>query len=199
MCLRSQWASVGVISTRAPAREGGTGSGRKILGQVQEGSCSGASALSRAWPIPSPCLPRWTSPGYYGRCPAQTGEWDWRADKGFQQWWDCLAQEAERAEKEQEQISNWVRDLLDQTAYLRNEIGKMEWELNQFKEKKEGLEVSGLSHTGLVVASSVSGESQGASAGPSAPKKKKKGKQKRHPGLSLEEKQEYYKSYLSHL
>ena len=75
----------------------------------------------------------------------------------------------------------------------------MEWELNQFKEKKEGLEVSGLSHTGLVVASSVSGESQGASAGPSAPKKKKKGKQKRHPGLSLEEKQEYYKSYLSHL
>ena len=45
------------------------------------------------------------------------------------------------------------------------------------------METSGLSNAGLVVVSSVSGESWGASAGPSTPKKKKKGKQKRHPGL----------------
>ena len=34
--------------------------------------------------------------------------------RGFGQWQDCLAQEAERPEKQQVKISNWVRDLLDQ-------------------------------------------------------------------------------------
>ena len=41
------------------------------------------------------------------------------------------------------------------------------------------------------------GMSMGASAEPSAPKKKKK--QKRHPGLPSQEGQEYYKSYFVHL
>ena len=118
--------------------------------------------------------------------------------RGFCKWWDHLAQEAERAKKEKEQINNWVRDLLDQRADLRIEIWKMEGELDQLKEERS-LEASGLSSAGLGVASSVSGLSKGASAGPSAPKKKKKGKQKRHPGLSLEERQEYYKAYLSYL
>ena len=34
--------------------------------------------------------------------------------RGFHELWDCLAQEEERAEKEREQISNWVGGLLDE-------------------------------------------------------------------------------------
>ena len=45
---------------------------------------------------------------------------------------------------------------------------------------------------------SVSGEYQGATAGPRAPKKKA-AKQKRHCDLPSQERQEYYKSYLAHL
>ena len=75
----------------------------------------------------------------------------------------------------------------------------MEGELDQLKEKKESLQDSGLCGAGLGVASSVSELPKGASAGPSAPQKEKKGKQKRHPGLSLEERQEYYKAYLLYL
>ena len=114
--------------------------------------------------------------------------------RGFCEWWDHLGEEAEKAEKEREQINNWVRDLLDQRAALRTEIWKMEGKFNHLKEEKESLEASGLSNAGLRVASIVSGESQGAKSGPGAPKKKKKDKQKRHLGLSLEEKQEYYKA-----
>ena len=62
---------MGVISTRAPARGGGTGSGKEVPGQVQEGTCSGASSLPGAWPVPSPCLLGWTSPVHHGSCPAQ--------------------------------------------------------------------------------------------------------------------------------
>ena len=98
----------------------------------------------------------------------------------FHEWWDSLAKEGVRAEKEREQISNWIRD---QRADLRTEIQKMEGEFDQLKEEKERLEASGLSHADLRVASSVSGLSKGALAGPGAPQKKKKGKQKRHPGL----------------
>ena len=57
---------------------------------------------------------------------------------------------------------------------------------------------SGLGGAGQVAASSVSGKSQGASAGPRAPKKKM-AKQKRHSGLPSQERQEYYKSCLAHL
>ena len=46
--------------------------------------------------------------------------------RGFCHQWDCLAQEAERAEKDLKQISNGVRDLLDQRADLRDEIRRME-------------------------------------------------------------------------
>ena len=73
----------------------------------------------------------------------------------------------------------------------------MKQEPKQLKEEKERLEVSGLSGAGLVVACSVSGESWDASAGTRAPKRKK-GNQKRHPGLFSEEWQEYYESYLAH-
>ena len=83
---------------------------------------------------------------------------------------------------------------------LRVEIGSMELELEQLKEERDRMqrEVSGLGGAHQFAASSVSGKSQGASAGPRAPKKKK-AKQKRHPGLPSQERQEYYKSYLANL
>ena len=113
---------------------------------------------------------------------------------------DWLAKEAKQSEKEWEKVSNWVRDLFDQRADLRVEIGRMELELEQLKEERDKVqwETSGLSGAGQVAASSVSGKSQGASAGPRASKKKKP-KQKRHAGLPSQERQEDYKSYLPHL
>ena len=57
--------------------------------------------------------------------------------RGFCQWQDCVAQETGRAEKEREQFSKWVSDLLDQRADLRNEFRKMEQELNQPKEERD--------------------------------------------------------------
>ena len=50
-----------------------------------------------------------------------------------------MAQETEQAEKEQEKVRNWLRDLLDQRADLRVEIGRMELELEQLKEESEKL------------------------------------------------------------
>ena len=100
---------------------------------------------------------------------------------------------------------NWVRDLMDQRYEIKAEIWRLEQDLNSKKEelaqleaRKKELEASGLK--GPKVPSSVSGLSQGgASAETRAPNKKKKNKQKRHPGLSSQEGQEYYKSYLAHL
>ena len=112
----------------------------------------------------------------------------------------CLAQEAEDAEKEREQMSNWVHDLMDQRYEIKAEMWRLEQDLNSKKEElapagsqKKELEASGLK--GPIAASSVSGLSQGgASAETRAPTKKKKNKQKRHPGLPSQERQEYYKS-----
>ena len=120
--------------------------------------------------------------------------------RGFCERQDWLAKEAEQAEKEWERVSNWVRDLLYQRVDLRFEIGSMELELEQLKEERDRMqrEVSGLGSVHQVAASSVSGKSQCALARPRAPKKKK-AKQKRHPGLPSQERQEYYKSYLAHL
>ena len=111
--------------------------------------------------------------------------------RGFHERWDWLAKEAEQAEKEWEKVSNWVRDLLDQRVDLRVEIGSMELELEQFKEERDRMqrEISDLGGAQQVAASSVSGKSQGVSAGPRAPKKKR-AKQKRHPGLPSQERQE---------
>ena len=119
---------------------------------------------------------------------------------GFCERWDWLAKEAEQAEKEWEKVSKWVRDLLDQRVDLRVEIGSTELELEQLKEERDRMqrEASGLGGAHQVAASSVSGKSQGASAEPRAPKTKR-AKQKRHPGLPSQERQEYYKSYLAHL
>ena len=88
---------------------------------------------------------------------------------------DCLAQEVEKVDKEWEQISNWVSDLLDQRADVRDEIWTLE---QQLKTEKERLEASGLGqksgHAGPVAPCSVLGQPlpKGASAEPRAPKKR---------------------------
>ena len=117
----------------------------------------------------------------------------------------CLAQEAEDAEKERERMSYWICDLMDQRHEIKAEIWRLEQDLNSKKEelaqleaRKKDLEASGLK--GPIVTPSVLGFSQGgASAETRAPKKKKKNKPKRYPGLPSQEGQEYYKSYLAHL
>ena len=102
--------------------------------------------------------------------------------------------------RSRKRLATGVRDLLDQRVDLRVEIGSMELELEQLKEERDRMqrEISGVGGAQQVAASSVSGKSQSASAGPRAPKKKK-AKQKRHPGLPSQERQEYYKSYLANL
>ena len=57
--------------------------------------------------------------------------------RGFCHWWDCLAQEADKAEKEWEKISNWVRDLLDQRADLRDEIRRMELSSSSSRKRRK--------------------------------------------------------------
>ena len=76
-----------------------------------------------------------------------------------------LAQEAGDVEKEREQMSNWVRDLMDWRHEIKAEIWRLEQDLNSKKEelaqleaRKKELEASGLK--GPIVTSSVSGLSQ---------------------------------------
>ena len=99
-------------------------------------------------------------------------------------------------------MCNWVHDL---KSVVKGELERLEHnlsikkeELAQLEARKKDLEASDLSLT-LLVSSSASGLSKSASAGPSAHKKKRKNKQKRHLGLPLQEGQEYYESYLTHL
>ena len=86
---------------------------------------------------------------------------------------------------------------------LRGEIKKLDqdlknkkYELSQLEARKEMLQASGFAPA---VSVRVPGMSMGALAEPSAPKKKKKKTQKRHPGLPSQEGQECHKSYLVHL
>ena len=108
--------------------------------------------------------------------------------------------------KERDRMSNWVLDLKDQRADMKSEVYQVELEIRRKKEelaqlKARKIEWEASCLNGPAVTSSVSGkQSQGASAEPGAPKKKKKGKQepKRYPGLPSQEGQGYYKSYLAH-
>ena len=93
---------------------------------------------------------------------------------------DCLAQEDDKAEKEWERMCNWVHDLRSvvkgELERLEQDLSSKEEELAQLEATKKDLEASSL-HLTPVVSSSVSELSKGASAGPSAHKKKKKSKQ----------------------
>ena len=93
--------------------------------------------------------------------------------------WDCLVQEAGRAEKEWEKMCRQVQDL---RSVVRDEIEKLEQDLKSKREelpqceaRRGRLDAFGLA---LRVPASVPGMSKGASAGPSVPKKKKRNKQK---------------------
>ena len=112
--------------------------------------------------------------------------------------WDCLSQEAGKTEKEWKMC----RQVQDLRSIVRGEIEKLEQDLKSKKEelaqletRKEVLKASGLAPR---VSVRVPGMSIGALAGPSTPRKKRKNKQNRHPGLPLQERQEYFKSYLVH-
>ena len=113
---------------------------------------------------------------------------------------DCLAQEAGKAEKEWEKMCKQVQDL---RSVVRGELESLEQELKSKKRwagtawgQKRNVGASGFA-PGVSVR--ALGMSMGASAESSAPKKKKKKKPKRHLGLTSQEGQVYYKSYLVHL
>ena len=113
---------------------------------------------------------------------------------------DCLAQEAGKAEKEWEKMCKQVQDL---RSVVRGELESLEQELKSKKRwagtawgQKRNVGASGFA-PGVSVR--APGMSMGASAESSAPKKKKKKKPKRHLGLTSQEGQVYYKSYLVHL
>ena len=97
------------------------------------------------------------------------------------------------------------RQVQDLRSVVRGKIEKLEQDLRSKKEELAQLEARRelLEASCLSIASGVSvrvpGMSMGASAGPSALKKKKIKKQKRHPDLPSQEGQEYYKSYVVHL
>ena len=55
--------------------------------------------------------------------------------EGLHHQWDHLVQLVEKANKELDQISNWVRDLLDQKTHLMSEIWEIEQELQRKKEE----------------------------------------------------------------
>ena len=127
MCLESWWCSMGVSSTKAPARGGGTSSGRR-----------------NSWPkfrrdpilVPIPFLePDQSSPPDVLGGPvlesmatafATEMEEVVAEIKRLHQKHICLAQEAEDAEKEREQMSIWVRDLMDQRHEIKAEIWRLE-------------------------------------------------------------------------
>ena len=95
--------------------------------------------------------------------------------------WDCLAQEAGKAEKEWEKMCKQVQDLravVRGKIKLEQDLKSKKKELTQLEARKEMLEASGLSlASGVSVR--VPGMSMGASAEPRTPKKQKKKKQKK--------------------
>ena len=113
---------------------------------------------------------------------------------------DHLAHETGRAEKEWEKMCKQVQDL---RSVVRGELESLEQELQSKKDKLAQLEARREMLEASDFAPEVSvrspGMSKGASAESSAPKKKKKNKQKRTPWPALTRRNEYYMSYLVHL
>ena len=175
---------MGVSSTKAPVRGGGTSSGRR-----------------NAWPsfkrdpilVPIPFLEpgQSTSPAILGRPVLEAiitafsteveelvAETKKICKKLFH-----LAQEVEDAEKQRDRMCNCVLDLKDQKYDVQREIWKLEQDLNGKKEelaqleaRKKELEASGLK--GPIVTPSVLGLSQGGASTEPRAQKKNKGKQK---------------------
>ena len=166
MCLESQWDSMGVSSTKAPARWGGMGSGRRnswpSLGEILFW-CQFPS-----WSLvnPLPLLP-WVDQ-FLNITTAFTMEMEEVVAeiKRLHQKHIHLAQEVQDAKKQRDKMFNWVWDLTDQRHEVKADIWRLEQDLNGKKEelaqleaRKKELEASGLK--GPVVTSSVSGLFQG--------------------------------------
>ena len=185
---------MGVSSTKAPARGGGTRSWKeKFLAKFRRDPFLVPIPFLEPGQSPSPAV--LGGPVLESMATAFATEMKEVVAqiKRLHQMHICLAQEAEDAEKEREWMSNWVHDLVDQRYEIKADIWRLEQDLNSKKEelaqleaRKKELEASGLK--GPIAASSVSGLSQGgASAETRASTKKKKNKQKRHPGLPSQE------------
>ena len=184
MCLESQSCSMGVSSTKAPARGGGTRLRKeKFLAKFRRDPI--LVPITFLEPGQSPSSAVLGGPVLESMATAFATEMEEVVAeiKRLCQKHICLAQEAEDAAQEREWLSNWMRDLMDQRHEIKAEIWRLEQDLNSKKEelaqleaRKKELEASGLK--GPIVASSVSGLSQGgASAETRAPTKKKKNKQ----------------------
>ena len=141
MCLESQWNSMGVSSTKAPARGGGTSSGRRnswpSLGVILFWYQSPSWSLANPLPLLSwvdQFLKTWP-PAFATEMKEAVAE-----IKRLHQKRICLAQEAEDAEKERERMSNWVHDLMDQRHEIKAEIWRLEQDLNSKNEELAQLE-----------------------------------------------------------
>ena len=145
-----------------------------------------ANSLPGAWPIPFSC-------GFGGPvCSAITTTFMTQAEEMLQDMkdlchqWDCLAQEAGKAEKEWEKMCKQVQDL---RSVVRGELESLEQELQskkdelvQLEARKEMLEASDFA-PGVSVR--APGMSMGASAEPSAPKREKEKETKKTPWSAL--------------
>ena len=113
----------------------------EVLGQIQEGSSLGTNPLPRAWPIPFPCHPGWTSLPSHCHCLHHTGRGTGGRDKEAKSEVYCLAQEAKDAEKWSDKLSNWVHILMDQRHDGKADIWRLEQELKRTKEELTQLKV----------------------------------------------------------
>ena len=163
---------MGVSSTRATARGGGTSSGRRnswpSLGELLFWCQSPSPAV-----LGGPVLKNMAT-AFATEMKEVVAEIERLHQKHI-----CLAQEAEDAEKERERMSNWVCDLMDQRHEIKAEIWRLKQDLNSEKEelaqleaRKKELEASGLK--GPIAASSVSGLSQGGASAETRASTKKK-------------------------
>ena len=118
--------SMGVSSTKAPARGGGTGSGRR-------NSWPSLGEILFWYQSPSPAVLGWPVLESMATAFATEMKEVLAEIKRLHQKHICLAQEAEDAEKERERMSNWVHDLMDQRYEIKAEIWRLEQDLNSKK------------------------------------------------------------------
>ena len=134
--LRVTMKFYGVSSTRAPARGGGTSSGRRnswpSLGELLFWCQSPSWSLVNPLPLPSlgGPVPEAIITAFCTEVEELVAETKKMCKKLIH-----LAQEAEDAEKQRDRMCNWVLDLKDQKYDVQKEIWKLEQDLNGKKEE----------------------------------------------------------------